>query len=134
MIETAKVESLASIREKLEKAPTVIRTALAEDIDWRARYAAAATSNDPVAMRELGLYLRETGQTAQDAADASQWFRRAAEGGDVTAMVELAKSYAMGLGIRPSRKEARLWLEDAADKGNAEARQLLASMTSTLEN
>ncbi len=134
MIETAKVESLASIREKIEKAPTAIRTALAQDIDWRARYAAAASSSDPVAMRELGLYLRESGQTARDAADASQWFRRAAEGGDVIAMVELAKSYAMGLGIAPSYKEARLWLEDAAGKGNAEASQLLASMTTTVEN
>jgi TPR repeat protein len=134
MVETAKVDDLGNIRSKIDKAPTAIRTALAQEIDWRARYAAAASSNDPIAMRELGLYLRQTGKSAQDAADASQWFRRAAEGGDVAAMVELAKSYAMGLGLSPSYKEARLWLEDAAGKGNLEASQLLASMSTSAEN
>lgn len=134
MVETAKVEDLAKIRTKIDKAPTAVRTALIEEIDWRARYAAAAGNGDPVAMRELGLYLRQTGTNATDAADAARWFERAAKGGDVTAMVELAKSYAMGLGIAPSYREARLWLEDAAGHGNAEATRLLSSMSATAEN
>ncbi len=43
-------------------------------------------------------------------------------------MVELAKAYAMGIGIQPSIQEATVLLKDAAGRGNAEAQRLLASM------
>ena len=89
--------------------------------------AAAAATGDAVAMRELGLYLRDAG-TPADARDASSWLKRAADGGDVTAMVELAKAYAMGIGIQPSIQQAQLLLKDAAGQGNEEAQRLLASM------
>ncbi|WP_421760161.1 tetratricopeptide repeat protein [Devosia sp.] len=128
MIDDAPVAKLAELREKVQKAPTAIRTALSEEIDWTARYAASAATGDVIAMRELALYLRETGTTADDAKTASQWLIRAADGGDATAMVELAKAYAMGIGLAPSIKQAQLLLKDAAGLGNEEARHLLVTM------
>jgi TPR repeat protein len=79
-------------------------------------------------LRELGLYLRSTGTTVAEAQDASSWLKRAAEGGDAIAMVELAKAYAMGIGIEPSIQQATVLLKDAAGLGNPEAQRLLASM------
>ncbi len=127
MIDDAAVADLGKIREKVEKAPPAIRTAVLEAVDWRARYSAAAASGDAAAMRELGLYLRDSGSPA-DSRDASTWLKRAADSGDVTAMVELAKAYAMGIGIAPSIQQAQVLLKDAAGLGNAEAQRLLASM------
>jgi TPR repeat protein len=128
MIDDAPVVDLAKIREKVLKAPPAIQTAVLEEIDWTARYAAAAASGDPVAMREMGLFLRQNGTTVAQAEDASTWLRRAADAGDATAMVELAKAYAMGIGIKPSIQEATVLLKDAAGLGNAEAQRLLTSM------
>ncbi len=128
MIDDAPVADLAKIRERVLKSPPAIQTAVMGEVDWSARYAAAAAIGDPVAMRELALYLRSTGTTAADARDASNWFRRAADGGDAIAMVELAKAYAMGIGITPSIQQATLLLKDAAGRGNTEAQRLLTSM------
>ena len=129
MIEQAPAANLASIRAKVLKAPTTIRTALMQEVDWEAHYQAAAATGDPIAMRELALYLRENGTTLADAQGASDWFKRAAEGGDAIAMVELAKAYAMGLGLAPSIQQATLLLKDAASMGNPEAQRLLATMS-----
>ena len=127
MIDDAEVADLGKIRDKVEKSPPAIRTAVMEEVDWRARYAAAAATGDVTAMRELGLYLRDSG-TPADAPDASNWLKRAADGGDVTAMIELAKAYAMGIGLAPSIQQAQVLLKDAAGLGNPEAQRLLASM------
>ena len=127
MIDDAQVADLGNIRDRVEKSPPAIRTAVMDDIDWAARYAAAAATGDVTAMRELGLYLRNSG-TPADARDASSWLKRAADGGDVVAMVELAKAYAMGIGIQPSIQQAQVLLKDAAGLGNEEAQRLLASM------
>jgi TPR repeat protein len=128
MIDDAEVADLGNIREKVLKAPPAIQTAVMEEVDWSARYAAAAASGDAVAMRELALYLRSTGTSVAEARDASSWLKRAAEAGDAVAMVELAKAYAMGIGIEPSIQQATVLLKDAAGLGNPEAQQLLASM------
>ena len=136
MIDDAQVADLGKLREKVEKAPTAIRTALTEEVDWTAKYAAAAATGDVIAMRELALYLKQTGTTATDAQSASKWLIRAADGGDAIAMVELAKAYAMGIGLEPSFKQAQLLLQDAAGLGNEEAKRLLVTMTAapTVEN
>lgn len=128
MIDDAPVADLGKIREKVLKAPPAIQTAVMDEVDWSARYAAAAASGDAVAMRELALYLRSTGTTVAEARDASSWLKRAAEAGDAVAMVELAKAYAMGIGIEPSIQQATVLLKDAAGLGNPEAQRLLASM------
>ena len=128
MIDDAPVADLGKIREKVLKAPPAIQTAVMGEVDWSARYAAAAASGDAVAMRELALYLRSTSTTVAEARDASSWLKRAAEAGDAVAMVELAKAYAMGIGIEPSIQQATVLLKDAAGLGNPEAQQLLASM------
>lgn len=128
MIDDANVADLGKIREKVLKAPPAIRTAVMDEVDWPARYAAAAATGDVVAMRELALYLRQNGTTLTEARDASNWLKRASDGGDSIAMVELAKAYAMGIGIEPSIQQATLLLKDAAGLGNAEAQRLLATM------
>lgn len=127
MIEEAPVADLGKVRERVLKSPPAIQTAVMAEVDWTSRYAAAAASGSAEAMREMGLYLRSNGSPA-DARDASTWLKRAADAGDVTAMVELAKAYAMGIGIQPSIQEATVLLKDAAGRGNAEAQRLLASM------
>jgi TPR repeat protein len=43
--------------------------------------------------------------------------------------VELAKAYALGIGIEQSFAHAREWLRQAAAKGNNEAQGLLATMS-----
>lgn len=128
MIDDAPVADLVSIREKVMKAPPAIQTAVMSEVDWAARYAAAAATGDAVAMRELGLYLRSTGTSVAEARDASSWLKRAAEAGDAISMVELAKAYAMGIGIEPSIQQATVLLKDAAGLGNPEAQRLLATM------
>lgn len=128
MIDDAPVADLGKIREKVLKTPPAIQTAVMEEVDWSARYAAAAASGDAEAMRELALYLRATGTTVAEARDASTWLQRAADAGDAMAMVELAKAYAMGIGIEPSIQQATVLLKDAAGLGNSEAQRLLASM------
>lgn len=127
MIEEAPVADLGKLRERVLKSPPAIQTAVMAEVDWTSRYAAAAATGSAEAMREMGLYLRTNG-TPADARDASTWLKRAADAGDVTAMVELAKAYAMGIGIQPSIQEATVLLKDAAGRGNAEAQRLLASM------
>jgi TPR repeat protein len=128
MIEDAPVADLAKLRERVLKAPPAIQTAVMAEVDWTSRYAAAAATGSAEAMREMGLFLRTNGTTVADARDASSWLQRAADAGDVTAMVELAKAYAMGIGIAPSIQQATLLLKDAAGLGNVEAQQLLTSM------
>jgi len=129
MIDDAPVDDLARIRDKVLKSPPAIQTAVMNEVDWRARYAAAAASGEAISMREMGLFLRTTGNSAADAQAASSWLRRAADAGDATAMVELAKAYAMGIGIAPSIQQATMLLRDAAGLGNTEAQRLLASMS-----
>ena len=134
LIENAEVGELASIRDKVLRAPTVIRTTLMEKIDWPGLYLGAAEGGDVVAMRELALYLQENGTTMEDARAATGWLQRASEGGDPEAIVALAKAYAMGLGLAPSLTEASALLEQAAGKGNAEAQRMLATMAATRQN
>lgn len=134
LIGTAQVAELASIRQKVLKAPTVIRTSLMQKIDWAELYRQPAEAGDPEAMRELALYLQENGTSAADATAAVDWLRQASEAGDAEAMVALAKAYAMGLGLEPSINEATLLLETAAGKGSAEAQRLLATMGTTRQN
>ena len=135
LIGTAQVAELASIRQKVLKAPTVIQTTLMQKVDWAGLYRKPAEAGNPEAMRELALYLQESGTTIEDARAATGWLRQASEAGDAEAMVALAKAYAMGLGLEPSITEAIALLETAADQGSAEARRLLMTMgTATRQN
>lgn len=55
------------------------------------------------------------------------WYRRAAEGGDVDAAYQLGMLYWNGAGVRDERQAAR-WLRKAAESGNAKAQLQLATV------
>lgn len=134
LIGTARVADLASIRQKVLKAPTVIQTSLMQRVDWAALYRKPAEAGDPEAMRELALYLQENGTSREDAKAATGWLQQASEAGDAEAMVALAKAYAMGIGLDPSITQATALLEAAAGKGSIEAQRLLATMGTTRQD
>ena len=69
------------------------------------------------------------GETPPPAASLSaemQQLEQRARGGDVTAQLELGSAYSLGRGVDKDYVAARLWLSQAADKGNAVAQGMLA--------
>ena len=58
---------------------------------------------------------------AQDYAKAREWYEKAADKGDASAMVNLGVLYANGHGVAQDYAKAREWYEKAADKGDASA-------------
>lgn len=133
MFETllAKVEvpKIKDILRRLGNAPPAVRNIVLKDVSVEDVYRTRAEAGNAAAMRELGKYIRDHGTSVADAKEAIGWFRKAAAKGDTAAKVELAKAYALGVGLKPSIKQASLLLEEAANNGNAEAKQLLATMT-----
>ena len=68
----------------------------------------------------------ETGDGVdKDEAEAVKWYRRAAEQGNVQAMIELGKCYTFGIGVRKNRATAFQWLRKAAEHGHEKAMILL---------
>ncbi|WP_439813897.1 hypothetical protein [Zavarzinia sp. CC-PAN008] len=60
--------------------------------------------------------------------DSVQAYETAAAQGDIEACVELGLSYATGRGVERDYVIAHKWLNVAATKGDAEARQLRAEL------
>lgn len=86
-----------------------------------------AAEKDPRAAYDLGLrYFRGDG-VRRDGYQALKWMRDAAERGDLNAQLAVGRLYLMGLeemGSDPA--EAEVWLSQAANRGNGEAKKLLA--------
>ena len=57
----------------------------------------------------------------RDAAQSTQWFRRAAEQGHLRSLVHLGMAYLMGRGVDVDRARALEWLLKAADQGHPKA-------------
>ncbi len=68
-----------------------------------------------------------TGVT-QDYAQAAQWFWRSLEAGYTDAALPLANLYLEGNGVSRSCTQARILLDAAAQKNNAQAIQQLAQL------
>ncbi len=67
--------------------------------------------------------------TAQNQGDvAKAWYQKAADEGNVSAMVALAKSFQDEKSFNYDPKKAFLWMKKAASKGSVEAQNLLAKM------
>ncbi|MBM2883371.1 sel1 repeat family protein [Chromobacterium phragmitis] len=79
-----------------------------------------ANQHDPVAARSLAEAYAASG-TPQAWSQAAPWFQRAAEWGDGLAAFRLAKLYAKGLGVKPSRAQSNHWLHVAAERQQADA-------------
>ncbi|AVR97517.1 TonB family protein [Pseudoduganella armeniaca] len=86
---------------------------------------AAADGGAAAAQMELGWWYQAGMLGSTDLALAEQWYRRAAETGDVAAQVRLGGFYLQV--AQPARPdEARDWLRRAAQAGSAEAQAWLA--------
>ena len=84
------------------------------------------------AMRDYGMVLLRDRKSSRIAmATAIDLLTRAADQGDARAMVELARSFAMGIGVEASRQKAEQLLQDARALGNEEAADLLLSLAKT---
>jgi len=59
--------------------------------------------------------------------EAGMWYRKAAESGDVKAMVNLGRMYLLGLGTKQDPKEAMHWLKLAASHDATKAKTLLGA-------
>lgn len=90
------------------------------------RHQARAERGDPKACFERGLaFLNGSPETPRDVAEARRWLRKAAEGGQVEAMVRLAELLRYGHGGMKDPAQARTWLENAAEAGHQGARKAL---------
>ena len=86
----------------------------------------------PPAMRDYGIALlrdRKNGETSMAA--GIDWLTRAAGLGDAKAMVELARAFAVGLGVGVSKEKAKELLRNAQELGNDEAAGMLLSLAGT---
>ena len=77
-------------------------------------------------MRAYGQYLQETAEDAGTLAESTDWLRKAAEGGDTTAMAEYGEALAFGIGTQANPAEAVTWLEKAAAGGSRKATEITA--------
>jgi hypothetical protein len=85
--------------------------------------------NDPTEQNEFGLnYLTGQGGLRQDAAQAVQWFRWAADQGLATAQYNLGSMYYEGQGLPRDYAQAAQWYRKAADQGLATAQYNLGVM------
>ena len=82
-------------------------------------------------MINLGLLYENGHGVAQDYAKAREWFEKAADKGDATAMANLGLLYDNGQGVTQDYAKAREWFEKAAAKGDARA---MASLGLLLRN
>ncbi|HTW67486.1 MAG TPA: tetratricopeptide repeat protein [Bryobacteraceae bacterium] len=93
--------------------------------EWRP----LADAGDPVAQFNLGLLYVDGRGVPQSAAEAVNWFRRAAEQDYTRAQHNLGAMYASGQGVKRDYVQAYKWLNICAAKGDAgciEQRALIA--------
>jgi uncharacterized protein len=92
----------------------------------------ACTNLIPGAQCVVGqAYLRGDG-VPKDPKTALQWFRRAAEAGNVDGQRSLGHAFAQGEGTPVDMVEAYKWLSIASGKGDKAAKQELDALTKTL--
>lgn len=96
--------------------------------EWRAeadaarpKQLAAAAKGDAKAMLELAW-------GCEDSAEATSWFRRAAEAGDAQGMLEFGTRLYQGRGITENRGEAKAWFQKAAAAGHPSADEVLKGL------
>jgi TPR repeat protein len=89
--------------------------------------AARAESGDKAAMRALArAYGLGTDGQKKDELLAFKWYLKLAEGGDATAMAEVARRYREGNGVRSDFDESLRWADKGAELGDADALYLSA--------
>jgi TPR repeat protein len=125
LLENADGNQLYNVIRRVERAPAEIQDPILARFDIKALYRRAAEAEYPAAMRELAKLMRTADASHEDIREASEWLKKSAAAQDPEAMVLLAQSYAFGIGVEPSRKDAVKWLRAASDAGEESAAKLL---------
>jgi TPR repeat protein len=76
----------------------------------------------------LGVLLMQYGKSKSDYEEAVRLFRRAHENGDALATYNLALAYNIGRGVERDLQQADVYLRQSAEKGCADAKDLLARL------
>lgn len=93
------------------------------------RHHAKAERGDVTACFERGMaFLKGSHETPMDVAEARRWFRKAADGGHVEAMFQLAALQRFGHGGMKDAAQARAWLQRAAEAGHPGAAKAMAEI------
>ena len=92
-------------------------------------YKRGAEQGDPASKVRLSLSLYKAQGEPRDRERAFQLMLDAAKSGDVVAQHDVGLMYQRGDGTARAVAKARQWLQRAADKGNEEARERLASLS-----
>lgn len=106
-----------------------LRRAIEAQLDIDQLYADAAAAGNPAAMREHARRLRGSAVSRAEIETSTDWLVKASDNGDVPAMVMLAQSYAMGVGVPASNEKARDWLIKAAEAGDPAAIDMVKLFT-----
>ena len=88
---------------------------------WRT----AALAGEPTAQLLLGTYFDGIVHP-YDEAEATKWYRKAADAGIVDAMIKMAHRYQDGRGVTKDEAEALNWYRKAAEAGDVDAMYLVA--------
>ena len=93
----------------------------------------AANAGQGEAMNRIALYYKK-GRSgfAQDYSQAMAWYKKAADAGDLSALVSVGDLYASGLGVEQDYEIAAEWYLKAAEKGYKVAQDLVSSNPSPL--
>jgi len=94
----------------------------------------AAQKGDAYAQNIMGVSQTLEAATAQDAAKAVNWFRKAAVHGFAPAQNNLAAAYATGFGVKQDHAKATDWWRHAAAQGDPDARASLGLSTRSDQN
>jgi TPR repeat protein len=86
------------------------------------------TPQDASAMKDQGDRYYFGVNASKDNAKAREWYEKAADKGNVDAMVSLGVLYANGQGVAQDFAKAREWYQKAVDKGSADAMYKLGNL------
>jgi TPR repeat protein/tRNA A-37 threonylcarbamoyl transferase component Bud32 len=86
----------------------------------------AALKSDPIAQHRIGVMYANGQEVETDLAEASRWFRKAAEQGQAESQYSMGLRYLKGESVARDPKEAARWFKLAADQGIGAAAAALA--------
>ncbi|MDD4060451.1 MAG: tetratricopeptide repeat protein [Kiritimatiellae bacterium] len=78
-------------------------------------------------------FTRKSRKHQKNEAEASLWFRKAAEKGYAQAQFEIGYRYEKGNGVEKNEEEAMKWYRKAAEQGHAAAQAQIATSQSVTE-
>lgn len=129
LVARSDTRQIAGVLDEISRKDPKLRAAVEARLDLDRLYADAAKAGNPAAMREHARRLRAKAQTGDEIATSTDWLLRASEAGDVPAMVMLAQSYSLGVGVPISVENARIWLRRAAEAGDPTAIDMVKMFT-----